>query len=185
MARTNQIPKAPAAKGKKRRKGSSPKRRQPIQAQAARPRPPSPRPVEFPGRGSQSPNLPPSSGSSGPRQHAPAMMLPRPDAGRKKRRYRPGTRALLEIRRYQKSTSLLITKLPFARVVKEVAGIFAHHQLMWQAAAIMALQEASEAFLVHLFEDANLCAIHAKRVTIMPKDIQLARRIRGRQDGLG
>lgn len=57
--------------------------------------------------------------------------------------------------------------------------------LRWQVHAILALQEASEAFLVHLFEDANLCAIHAKRVTIQTKDIQLARRIRGQHNGLG
>jgi histone H3-like centromeric protein A len=57
--------------------------------------------------------------------------------------------------------------------------------MRWQSQAIQALQEASEAFLVHLFEDTNLCAIHAKRVTIMQKDIQLARRIRGAWGGLG
>ncbi|XP_071496091.1 uncharacterized protein [Diadema antillarum] len=102
------------------------------------------------------------------------------------RRFRPGTRALMEIRKYQKSTNLLLRKLPFARVVKEVAVLFDRTgTLRWQAAAIMALQEAAEAFLVHLFEDSNLCAIHAKRVTVMPKDLQLARRIRGRVDGLG
>jgi len=52
-------------------------------------------------------------------------------------------------------------------------------ELRFQSAAIMALQEAAEAYLVGLFEDSNLCAIHAKRITIMPKDLQLARRIRG------
>lgn len=57
--------------------------------------------------------------------------------------------------------------------------------LRWQSQAIQALQEATEAFLVHLFEDTNLCAIHAKRVTIMQKDIQLARRIRGAWGGIG
>ncbi|KAF9247298.1 histone-fold-containing protein [Melanogaster broomeanus] len=88
-------------------------------------------------------------------------------AQRKKRRYRPGTVALREIRKYQRSTDLLLRRLPFSRV------------------AILALQEATEAFLVHLFEDANLCAIHAKRVTIMQRDIQLARRIRGPWGGLG
>ena len=106
---------------------------------------------------------------------------------KKPHRYRPGTRALMEIRKYQKSTDLLLRKLPFARVVKEVAQDMYRggEPLRWQASAIMALQEAAEAFLVHLFEDANLCAIHAKRVTIQKKDIQLARRIRGREDGLG
>ena len=93
-------------------------------------------------------------------------------------RYRPGTVALREIRRYQKSTELLIRKLPFQRLVREIAQDF-KTDLRFQSAAVMALQEASEAYLVRLFEDTNLCAIHTKRVTIMPKDIQLARRIRG------
>ncbi|EXJ71906.1 histone H3-like centromeric protein A [Cladophialophora psammophila CBS 110553] len=108
---------------------------------------------------------------------------------RRPRRYRPGTLALREIRRYQQSTDLLILKLPFARLVREIAlSILPYHaaqELRWQSQAIQALQEASEAFLVHLFEDTNLCAIHAKRVTIMQKDIQLARRIRGAWGGLG
>ena len=93
-------------------------------------------------------------------------------------RYRPGTVALREIRRYQKTTELLIRKLPFSRLVREVTQDF-KTDLRFQAQAIMALQEAAEAYLVGLFDDTNLCAIHAKRVTIMPKDIQLARRIRG------
>ena len=96
-------------------------------------------------------------------------------------RYRPGTVALRDIRRYQKSTDLLIRKLPFQRLVREIAQDFLiqGEPLRFQSTAILALQEASEAYLVGLFEDTNLCAIHAKRVTIMPKDIQLARRIRG------
>ncbi len=149
--------------------------------------------------------------------------LPRPRP-RKPHRYRPGTLALKEIRRYQRSTDLLLLKLPFSRLVssssilrhfllldlspllfcrpvlghtdeaspgkkvREVAltMIPSHGESMrWQSQAIQALQEAAEAFLVHLFEDANLCAIHAKRVTIMQKDIQLARRIRGAWGGLG
>jgi len=97
---------------------------------------------------------------------------------KKPHRYRPGTVALREIRRYQKSTELLIRKLPFQRLVREIAQDF-KTDLRFQSSAIGALQEASEAYLVALFEDTNLCAIHAKRVTIMPKDIQLARRIRG------
>ena len=90
--------------------------------------------------------------------------------------WRPGTVALREIRRYQKSTELLIRKLPFSRLVREIAQDF-KTDLRFQPQAIGALQEASEAYLVGLFEDTNLCAIHAKHVTIMPKDIQLARRI--------
>ncbi|XP_008067193.1 histone H3.3-like [Carlito syrichta] len=98
---------------------------------------------------------------------------------KKPHRYRPGTVALCEIRRYQKSTELLIRKLPFQGLVREIAQDF-KTDLRFQSAAIGALQEASEAYLVGLFEGLlNLCAIHAKRVTIMPKDIQLARRIRG------
>ncbi|XP_038155715.1 histone H3-like [Cyprinodon tularosa] len=97
---------------------------------------------------------------------------------KKPHRYRPGTVALREIRRYQKSTELLIRKLPFQRLVREIAQDF-KTDLRFQSSTVMALQEASEAYLVGLFEDTNLCAIHAKRVTIMPKDIQLARRIRG------
>ena len=100
------------------------------------------------------------------------------------RRYRPGTAALREIRRYQKSTELLIRKLPFQRLVREIAQDF-KSDLRFQSHAIAALQEASEAYLVGLFEDTNLCAIHAKRVTIMPKDIQLARRIRGENSHFG
>ncbi|KAL7492066.1 hypothetical protein ACHAWT_001399 [Skeletonema menzelii] len=80
--------------------------------------------------------------------------------------------------RYQKSTDLLIRKLPFQRLVREIAQDF-KSDLRFQGSAVLALQEAAEAYLVGLFEDTNLCAIHAKRVTIMPKDIQLARRIRG------
>jgi len=97
---------------------------------------------------------------------------------KKPHRYRPGTVALREIRRYQKSTELLIRKLPFQRLVREIAQEF-KSDLRFQGSAVLALQEASEAYLVGLFEDTNLCAIHAKRVTIMTKDIQLARRIRG------
>jgi len=97
---------------------------------------------------------------------------------KKPHRYRPGTVALREIRKYQKSTDLLIRKLPFQRLVREIAQDY-KADLRFQSSAILALQEAAEAYLVSLFEDTNLCAIHAKRVTIMPKDIQLARRIRG------
>lgn len=97
---------------------------------------------------------------------------------KKPHRYRPGTVALREIRRYQKSTDLMIKKLPFNRLVREITLDFANN-IKYRPEAIMALQEASEAYLVHLFEDTNLCAIHAHRVTIMPKDVQLARRIRG------
>ena len=97
---------------------------------------------------------------------------------KKPHRYRPGTVALREIRRYQSTTELLICKLPFFRLVREIAQDI-KTDLRFQAQAVGALQEAAEAYLVGLFDDTNLCAIHAKCVTIMPKDIQLARRIRG------
>lgn len=110
----------------------------------------------------------------------PALIKSAPVMGgvKKAHRYRPGTVALREIRRYQKSTNLLIRKLPFQRLVREIAQDY-KNDLRFQSNAILALQEAAEAYLVSLFEDTNLCAIHAKRVTIMPKDMQLARRIRG------
>lgn len=97
---------------------------------------------------------------------------------RKPFRFRPGTVALREIRRYQKSTNLLIAKAPFQRLVKEIAGKFVA-EFRFTPSSIMALQEAAEAYLVELFEDANLCAIHAKRVTVFCKDIWLAKRLRG------
>jgi histone H3 len=102
---------------------------------------------------------------------------------KKPHRYRPGTVALREIRRYQKSTDLLIRKLPFQRLVREIAQGFAKNgDIRFQQSALLALQEASESYLVTLFEDTNLCAIHARRVTIQPRDMQLARRIRGERN---
>lgn len=103
---------------------------------------------------------------------------PKPVAIKIPQRFRPGTVALREIRRYQKSTELLIRKRPFQRLVREIAQNF-NPDLRFQSTTVLALQEAAEAYLTGLFEDANLCAIHAKRVTIMPKDMQLALRIRG------
>ena len=102
----------------------------------------------------------------------------KPSEKPKMHRYRPGTVALREIRKYQKSTELLFRKMPFQRLVREIAQDFRSY-LRFQSSAILALQEASEAYITGLFEDTNLVAIHAKRVTIFPKDIQLARRIRG------
>lgn len=91
---------------------------------------------------------------------------------KKPHRFKPGTVALREIRKYQKTAELLMRKLPFQRLVREVAQEY-KTDLRFQANAILALQEATEAYLVSLFEDSNLCAIHAKRVTIMIKDIQV------------
>eukprot|EP00210_Caulerpa_lentillifera_P007599 g7257.t1 len=123
-----------------------------------------------------------STGGKAPRKQlatkAARKSAPASGGVKKPHRYRPGTVALREIRKYQKSTELLIRKLPFQRLVREIAQDF-KTDLRFQSHAVLALQEAAEAYLVGLFEDTNLCAIHAKRVTIMPKDIQLARRIRG------
>ena len=123
-----------------------------------------------------------STGGKAPRKQlatkAARKSAPATGGVKKPHRYRPGTVALREIRRYQKSTELLVRKLPFQRLVREIAQDF-KTDLRFQGSAVLALQEASEAYLVGLFEDTNLCAIHAKRVTIMPKDIQLARRLRG------
>ena len=97
---------------------------------------------------------------------------------KKKHRFRPGTVALREIKRYQKATDLLIAKAPFQRFIRAICdGI--DGQLRFQSQALLALQEAAESYLTGLFEDANLCAIHANRVTVMKKDMDLARRIRG------
>nr|XP_015636979.1 histone H3.3 [Oryza sativa Japonica Group] len=155
-----------------------------------------------------------STGGKAPRKQlatkAARKSAPTTGGVKKPHRYRPGTVALREIRKYQKSTELLIRKLPFQRLVRENCQefkgeiytfccanvlvlshtcskliafchtvLFVQTDLRFQSHAVLALQEAAEAYLVGLFEDTNLCAIHAKRVTIMPKDIQLARRIRG------
>jgi histone H3 len=132
------------------------------------------RPIEYSARK--------STGGKAPRKQlatkAARKSAPATGGVKKPHRYRPGTVALREIRRYQKSTDLLIRKLPFQRLVREIAQDF-KSDLRFQGSAVLALQEAAEAYLVGLFEDTNLCSIHAKRVTIMPKDIQLARRIRG------
>lgn len=112
----------------------------------------------------------------------PVINKTKPTRVKKPHRYRPGLLALKEIRRYQASTEMLIPKIPFIRVVKEVTRLFElpHEQFRYTPDALLALQTAAEAYLVSLFEDAYLCSLHANRVTLMPKDIHLARRIRGR-----
>ncbi|XP_040244404.1 histone H3-like centromeric protein CENH3 isoform X2 [Aegilops tauschii subsp. strangulata] len=100
---------------------------------------------------------------------------------RKPHRFRPGTVALREIRRYQKSVDFLIPFAPFVRLIKEVTDFFCPEISRWTPQALVAIQEAAEYHLVDVFERANHCAIHAKRVTVMQKDIQLARRIGGRR----
>ena len=100
---------------------------------------------------------------------------------KKPHRYRPGTVALREIRRFQKTTELLIRKAPFQRVVRDIALKY-KKDVRFQSTAVLALQEASEAYMVGMFEDTNLAALHAKRVTILPRDLALARRLRGDKD---
>ncbi|XP_006868740.1 PREDICTED: histone H3.3-like [Chrysochloris asiatica] len=118
-----------------------------------------------------------STGGKAPRMQlatkAALKSVPSAAGVKKSHRYRPGTVALCEIRRYQKFTELLIHKFPFQCLVREVAQDF-KTDLHFQSAVLGALQEASEVYLVGFFEDTNLCAIYAKHVTIMPKDIQLA-----------
>ena len=117
------------------------------------------------------------------RQVAKQAAKARKDVGKKMKPYwyRPGTMALHEIWRYQKTTDLLIRKLPFQRLVREIAQ-GCRSDLHFQANANMVLQEASKSYLVVLMEDTNLCDLHAKHVTIMPKDIQLAQQIHGERN---
>uniref|UniRef100_A0A4X1TU25 Histone H3-like centromeric protein A n=1 Tax=Sus scrofa TaxID=9823 RepID=A0A4X1TU25_PIG len=129
-----------------------------------KPETPRRRPSPAPAAPRRGPPLGPSSRQLGPRRH----------------------RVLREIRILQKSTHLLLRKNPFCRLAREICVQFTRGvDFNWQAQALLALQEAAEAFLVHLFEDAYLLSLHAGRVTLFPKDIQLARRIRGIQEGLG
>eukprot|EP01122_Echinamoeba_exundans_P001267 TRINITY_DN1129_c0_g1_i2.p1 TRINITY_DN1129_c0_g1~~TRINITY_DN1129_c0_g1_i2.p1 ORF type:complete len:151 (-),score=36.50 TRINITY_DN1129_c0_g1_i2:87-491(-) len=121
-----------------------------------------------------------STGGKAPRKSLATKAARKPAMGgiKKPHRFRPGTVALREIRRYQKSTELLIRRMPFQRLVREIAQDY-KTDLRFQTAAVSALQEATEAYLVGLFEDSNLCAIHGRRTSLQPKDMQLARRIRG------
>ena len=123
------------------------------------------------------------SGESPPqaRQKRPRASLQESGGERRKRRFRPGTRVLQEIRRLQNTTNTLVPRIHFSRIIRDVATALdgGGREFRWASEALEALQTATEAYLVGLFEDANLCAIHAKRVTIMVKDLYLARRIRG------
>ncbi len=125
-----------------------------------------------------------STGGKAPRKQlatqAARVSAPAMSGVKRAHRFRPGTVALRQIRRYQKSTDLLLRKLPFQRLVREIAQNL-KPDVRFQSPALMALQEAAEAYLTNLFSDTNLCAIHARRVTIQVKDMQLARRIRGEQ----
>ena len=123
-----------------------------------------------------------STGEKAPRKHLATMAAhqaaPRHDGVKKPHCYRPGTVALCKIHKYQKSTDFLIRKAPFQHLVCKIYQIF-KSDLQMQSTALLVLQEALESYPIHLFEDFNECAIHAKRVRIMPKDMQLARCIRG------
>ncbi|XP_024408213.1 histone H3-like centromeric protein A [Desmodus rotundus] len=115
----------------------------------------------------------------------PAAPRPAPSTGTSFRRRRRHL-ILKEIKNLQKTTHLLLRKTPFSRLAREICVKFTRGvDFNWQAHALLALQEAAEAFLVHLFEDAYLLSLHAGRVTLFPKDVQLARRIRGIEEGLG
>ena len=94
------------------------------------------------------------------------------------RKFKPGTVAIRDIRRYQKGTEVLLRKLPFQRLVRELAQ-GQKDGIRFQASAVLAMQEATEAHIVNLFADTCLCAIHGKRVTIQPRDLRLALRLRG------
>ncbi|XP_043722118.1 histone H3-like centromeric protein HTR12 isoform X1 [Telopea speciosissima] len=130
---------------------------------------------------SASPGL---SSASGPRARGNAADAPESSAARQKQRkpyrHRPGMVALREIRQFQKTYKLLIPAAPFIRTVREISYFYAPRVTRWAAEALVALQEAAEDYLVHLCEDAMLCAIHAKRVTLMQKDWALARRLGGK-----
>ena len=106
---------------------------------------------------------------------------------KKPHRYRPGTVALREIRRYQKTTNLLIPKICYQRFLREISSDPnkcsqpSDGPFRWQGSAILATQTVAEDYLTVQLEDANVCALHSKRVTVMPKDIQLVRRIKGEE----
>jgi histone H3/H4 len=104
----------------------------------------------------------------------PAIAIPK-----RPHRFRPGTVALREIRKYQRSTGLLIPRAPFRRLCREISGNTPQHFDRWTPNALESIQEAAEAFLVGFFEDAVCCAIHRKCITVIPKDFNLVKRLRG------
>ena len=131
-------------------------------------------------------------GGKQPRKHLLQKLLRQdtPTTGglKKSHQYQPGILALREMRRYQHSTECLIKRTPFQKLIREISQEYRvcldgprtpSVQVCFQSTAIAALQEAAENFIVGLFEDVNLLAVHAKRVTVMPRDIRLALRIRG------
>ncbi|XP_050385830.1 histone H3-like centromeric protein cnp1 [Argentina anserina] len=137
----------------------------------------SPAPSRGTGRTRGSPRSPGSQRHGTPRKDA--AKGPEAQTQRKKRRYRQGTVALREIRHFQKTVKLVIPTIPFIRCVREITGTLSDDVTRWTAEAMQCIHEAAEDYLVHLFEDSMLCAIHAKRVTLMKKDLELARRLGG------
>ncbi|KAM3844937.1 histone H3-like centromeric protein A [Vipera latastei] len=194
---SRRTPSTPLRRG---RAGGSPRRSQASPRRSGPSRPPQEAPAghsSLAGTGSRrTPSTPRRRGRSGgsprrsqasPRRSGPSSPPQEAPAGhRRRRKYRPCFRALQEIRKYQKSTNLLIAKLPFHHVVREICLKYTRGvDVMWQSMALLALQEAAEAFLVHLMEHAYLCTIQAKQVTLHPRDIQLAPQIHGIEQGLG
>lgn len=112
------------------------------------------------------------------KKSAPATGGMKEDKERKKIRYKAGTVALREVKRYQKSMDCLLPRAPFLRILKQIAKEH-NDEMRWNSQAVQALQEAAEAYIVGVFEDTSLCAVHAKRQTILKKDMDLARRLRG------
>jgi histone H3/H4 len=98
---------------------------------------------------------------------------------KKMRHWRPGTVALREIRHFQKTTHFLIKRAPFARLVRETVASVTASKLRIGSSALQAIQEATEAYMISLLSDTNMCALHARRVTAMPRDMQLAKKLRG------
>ena len=118
------------------------------------------------------------------RRDGTKIKVPLPPKGsvRKPRRFRPGTVALREIRKYQKSTDLLIRKVPFQRLVREICcgltkTLGLGYDLRFQSTALLALQEGAESYLVGMFEQCNDICCHGKRVTLQVKDIRLWKRL--------
>ena len=100
------------------------------------------------------------------------------DGETQKRRTRPGAKALREIRKYQRSTDSIVPRAPLQRIIKEITGKYMP-DARYSMGAIEAVHQCIEAYMVGLFEDTGLCAVHARRKTIMTRDMRLARRIRG------
>ncbi|EHY64623.1 histone H3 [Nematocida ausubeli] len=119
-----------------------------------------------------------STGGKAPRKQLATKAAKKSTVATKRpHRFKAGTVALREIRKYQKTTDLLIRKLPFQRLVREVASEF-KAEVRFQSSSILAIQESLENYLTGLFEDSNRCAIHAKRVTLMARDLHLVHKIK-------